>query len=72
MDYLAVFRVRSDALRVVGVLRKKGIICSAVSTPSYLKLGCGLSVVFPRSYANEVRDTVREVGASSLVGFYQR
>jgi len=72
MDYLAVFKQRSDAFRVLNALRGKRIACSAVNTPSYLGLGCGVSVVFPFAYRDKAEAVIRAVGASSFVGFYAR
>ncbi len=72
MDYLAVFRQRSDAIRVLNSLRERKIACAAVSTPSYLKAGCGISIVFPYYLKDKVQDTIRLVGATSFVGFYNR
>ena len=72
MDTLAVFRKRSDAIKVTKALREKRLICATVSTPSYLKLGCGLSVVFNRGYEQTVRETIREQAADSFYGFFSR
>ncbi len=72
MDYLAVFRQRSDALKVLNALRERKIACAAVNTPSYLKAGCGISVVFPYYLKDKVQDTIRSVGATSFGGFYNR
>lgn len=72
MDTLAVFRVRSDAIRVYRELSKMRIACATVATPSSLKLGCGLSVIFSGSLTERVSGVITAVGARSFVGFYGR
>lgn len=72
MDYLAVFRQRSDALKVLDALRARKIACAAVNTPSRLRAGCGISIVFPYYLKDKVQDTIRSVAATSFVGFYNR
>ena len=72
MDYLAVFRSRSDALKILNELRAQKIACSAVNTPSYLGLGCGVSVVFPYVLKDRVAKIIYSYGIGSFVGFYPR
>lgn len=72
MDTLAVFRSRSDALRVYKALTKEKIACSTVSTPSRLRLGCGLSVVFPRYLQDRVQSAVNRMQITTFAGFYAR
>ena len=72
MDTLAVFRSRSDALKISRALTKEKIACATVSTPSSLKAGCGLSVVFPRTVIETVKKIILRENAASFVGFYPR
>lgn len=72
MDTLAVFRSRSDALKVYRALTKEKIVCATVATPSSLRLGCGLSVVFPRYLQDRVGSIVDRERVSSFAGFYSR
>ncbi len=72
MDTLAVFRSRSDALKISRALTKEKIACATVSTPSALRVGCGLSVVFPRTFVEAVKAAVLRENAASFVGFYPR
>lgn len=72
MDYLAVFRSRSEALRVLNALRAKKLVCAAVNTPAYIGAGCGISVVFSYRIKDLVQDTIRAVRATSFVGFFPR
>ena len=72
MDTLAVFRSRSEALQIYSALRRAGIACSTVNTPSSLKKGCGISIVFPHSYENAVTILVQKTHAASFAGFYKR
>ena len=49
MDTLAVFRSRSEALKIYNLMKKNRLACSTVSTPARLGVGCGISVVFGRA-----------------------
>lgn len=72
MDVLAVFKRRSDAIKVTRALQNKRIACATVSTPSYLRLGCGLSVLFPKGYEDSVREAIGATRADSFYGFFAR
>ena len=72
MDTLAVFRSRSDALKIYNLLRKQKLACTTVSTPAKLGVGCGISVLFPSFYTEEVRRLITLYSIASFVGFYQR
>lgn len=72
MDTLAVFRSRNDALKIYRILTKEKIACATVTTPSNLRLGCGLSVVFPRYLQDRVRQIIDYEYALSFAGFYAR
>ena len=72
MNTIAVFRARNDAIRVYDFLRKKGVACAVVSTPSSLKTGCGLSVVFPSSSTSGTDEAIRTLRVRSFVGYFPR
>ena len=72
MDTLAVFRSRSEALKIFSLVKKNGIACATVSTPSSLRLGCGIAIVFPHAYRDGVLSFVKTAKTSSFVGFYRR
>ena len=72
MNTIAVFRVRSDAIRVYNFLQKNRIACAVVSTPASLKIGCGLSIVFSASVIARMDDAIKNAGARSFVGYYPR
>ena len=72
MDTLAVFRSTSDALKIYNLLRKQKLACTTVSTPAKLGVGCGISVLFPSFYTEEVRRLIALYSIASFVGFYQR
>ena len=72
MNTLAVFRSRNDAISVYGYLKKRGVACAVVNTPSRLKKGCGLSFVFHESVAYAVDQAIRTVKAESFVGYFPR
>ena len=72
MNTLAIFRVRSEALSVYKQLKKQGIACAVVNTPSRLRLGCGLSVVFHESMRQNVDRAIYQVNAESFLGYFPR
>ena len=72
MNTLAVFRVRSEALSVYTQLKNQGVACAVVNTPSRLKLGCGLSLVFHESMKQNVDQAIRRVRAGSFLGYFPR
>ena len=72
MEILAVFKIRSDAVKIARALKFDKIPCSLVATPSYLRLGCGLSVLFKRGYEGRVKEIVSLLGADSFYGFFAK
>ena len=72
MDTLAVFRSRSDALKFYKAMSREKIACSTVSIPSYLRLGCGLAVVFAGYLRDRARRLIEILGITTFVGFYNR
>lgn len=72
MDTLAVFRSRSEALKVYKLLQKKRIACATVNTPIYLGVGCGISVVFHNTLTDIVDATIKSLNTNSFIGFYKK
>lgn len=72
MDTLASFRSRSEALKFNNALNRQRIAGIVINTPSSLKIGCGLSVVFDSSLKNQVGNIVKQLNLQSFVGFYMR
>lgn len=72
MNTIAVFRVRSDAIGVYKYLQKSRIACALVSTPSSLKMGCGLSIVFSQTVVARVSEAIQAVRANGFVGYFPR
>ena len=72
MDSLAAFRSRSEALLFYSWLKKRGIACTTVNTPMSLKIGCGISVVFPGALSDVVLSHIKETRYTSFVGIYRR
>ena len=72
MEILAVFKNRSDAIKVARRLLSNRIPCATVTTPSYLKLGCGLSVTFKRGWEGKVKGAIEALSADSFYGFFAR
>lgn len=72
MNTIAVFKSRSHALAVYNYLRSKKIACAAVNTPARFHLGCGISIVFPSSHAEDLKKAVEVTGATSFIGFFSK
>lgn len=72
MDTIAVFRSRSEALKVFTAIKKRRIACSTISTPSALRLGCGISIVFAGTFKDVVSEIIKHERAVSFVGFYEK
>lgn len=72
MDTLAPFRSRSEALKLYNALSRQGIACAAVNTPSYLKIGCGLSVVFNSSYKVQASILISRLNLKTFVGYFSK
>ena len=71
-DYgVAAFRSRQQVLRLEGALRRAGVPVRVISTPRDISMGCGLSVRFPLSRADEVRRAARAANSPNLIGLYR-
>lgn len=68
---VAAFRSRQQVLWFEDALRRRGLPVSVVSTPRDISMGCGLSVRFPLSRADDVRQTLRGFNATNLIGLYR-
>ena len=68
---VAAFRSRQQVLWFEGVLRRRGVPVSVVSTPRDISMGCGLSVRFPLSRLDDVRQALRGFSTSNLIGLYR-
>ncbi len=72
MNTIAVFKSRTQALSVYHYLQTKKIACVTINTPSRLHLGCGISILFPAAYINEVKTAVDALGAAGFLGFFNK
>ncbi len=72
MNTVAVYRSRSDALKLNYFLSKERVACTTISTPASLKLGCGLSVVFNENYTDIVNKINKTNNLNSFLGFYPK
>lgn len=72
MDTLAVFRSRTEAVRLYNLLYRSGIGCLTVNTPSSLRLGCGLSIAFNSSLSEKVKSIIYANRFTSFIGFFAR
>lgn len=72
MDTVAVYRSRSEALRLANYLNKEKIACTTINIPSYLKLGCGLSVVFDSAYKANVFKANDTYNLRSFAGIFPK
>ena len=68
---VAAFRSRQQVLWFEDALRRRGLPVSVVSTPRDISMGCGLSVRFPLSRAEDVRQALRGFNATNLIGLYR-
>lgn len=68
---VAAFRSRQQVLRFEQILRRYGVPVSVISTPRDISMGCGLSVRFPLSRAQDVRMALREINTNNLIGLYR-
>ena len=56
MEYLiAVFKSRTQTIKVAERLKRMGVCCEVINTPRQASLGCGLSVKFNRGALGVVR-----------------
>ena len=67
---VAAFRSRQQVLRFEARLRQRGVPTQVVSTPRSISMGCGLSVRFPLSRADDVRRAARTANTQNLIGLY--
>ncbi len=72
MNTVAVYRQRSEALRIASYLNKEKIACTTINIPSYLKIGCGLSVVFDGTYKDKVYKANDMYNMKSFAGLFPR
>lgn len=72
METLAVFKSRSESVRFMRLLLSANINCYTVNTPSNLKAGCGVSVVFDSSNQVKVTSIMRQYLFQTFVGFYKK
>lgn len=68
---VAAFRSRQQVLWFEGMLRRRGVPVSVISTPRDISMGCGLSVRFPLSRAQDVRAALSGINRSNLIGLYR-
>ncbi len=72
MNTVAVYRTRNEALRLANFFNKEKIACATINIPSYLKLGCGLSVVFDSAYKDKVYRANDMYNLKSFAGIFPK
>jgi len=72
METLAVFKSRSEALRFLKLLLNENIRSYTINTPSKLRAGCGISVVFNSSDQVKITSIMRQNLFHSFIGFYSK
>ena len=65
---VAAFRSRQQVLWFESALRRRGVPVSVISTPRDISMGCGLSVRFPLSRTDDVRQALRGFNTTNLIG----
>ena len=68
---VAAFRSRQQVLWFEQALRARGVPVGVISTPRDISMGCGLSVRFPLSRLDDVRQALRGFNTSNLIGLYR-
>ena len=68
---VAAFRSRQQVLWFESALRRRGVPVSVISTPRDISMGCGLSVRFPLSRLDDVRQALRGFNTGNLIGLYR-
>ncbi len=58
MNILAVFKIRSEALRFSEELKLRKIAYIIINTPSSLGIGCGLSVSFDKYFLDVAKEII--------------
>ena len=70
MYCIAVFRSRTQVLEFIDGMRRNGISCSAVNTPSEAHVGCGISAKFSVPYLKKAEDYIFRNMPHSFRGIY--
>lgn len=71
IEFLAVFRSRSQAIDCNARLRAAGVPAALINTPREANIGCGLSIKVPQNMLARVQTIVRKANYSAFYGFYR-
>ncbi len=66
---LAIFKSRAQAIDCRDALARAGIGCELVSTPSYVGIGCGLSVKVPTTAYLRARNIITRRAYTQFYGY---
>ena len=69
-NVIAVFRSRSETMRLKEILTFNGIRCEIISTPREAGVGCGLSLLFDGRYLKTVANGIRKNSFNTFLGFF--
>ena len=68
---LAIFRSRTQTMRFVDEMRRRGVRCDAVPTPLEARVGCGLSAKFSPCDLPMARAIINYYRLNVFLGFYE-
>lgn len=71
IEFLAVFRSRSQAIDCNARLNAAGVPVNLINTPREANIGCGLSIKVPQNMLERVKFLVRQGNYSAFYGFYR-
>ena len=71
IEFLAVFRSRSQAIDCNAKFKAAGIPANLINSPREANIGCGLSIKVPQQMLDRARAVVRNANYSAFYGFYR-
>ena len=70
MYCIAVFRSRTQVMEFIDAMRRAGIACYSVNTPSEARIGCGISAKFSVAYLKKAENVILQNRLGSFRGFF--
>ncbi len=70
MYCIAVFRSRTQVMGFIDAMRRAGIACHSVNTPSEARVGCGISAGFSVAYLKKAENVILKNRFDSFRGFF--
>lgn len=70
IEYIMVFRSRTQTMRFHSELERRGIPSAVINTPQAAKLGCGLSVRIKQGFLQAARGLLAMGGFGTFAGVF--